>query len=127
MLVQVKVSLGELVDKLTILAIKSEKITDPEKLKHVKREFDELKRTLDELNLEGIDEHFEELKKINEELWVIEDDIRDKERDKEFDEAFVKLARAVYVTNDQRFGAKARCNERYGSELQEVKSYQKYD
>lgn len=125
--VLVKVSLGELVDKLSILSIKGEKIADEEKLVHVRKEYSELDKTLKDLKLEGIEDHFKALKKINEELWQIEDDIRDKERDKEFDEEFIRLARAVYVTNDKRFAAKKKCNEAYGSELQEVKSYKKYD
>ena len=125
--IQVKVSLGELVDKLTILAIKAEKISDEGKLAHVKKEYRELEKTLQSFSLNGIEKHIENLKKINEELWQIEDDIRDKERDKEFDEEFIRLARAVYVTNDKRFHAKAICNESYGSEFQEVKSYKKYD
>ncbi len=125
--IAVKVSLGELVDKLSILAIKTQKINDESKLAHVRREYAELEKTLNSLNLSNIENHFESLKEINEKLWKIEDDIRDKERDKEFDDEFIRLARAVYITNDERFAAKAKCNEAYGSELQEVKSYQKYD
>ncbi len=126
MMVQVKVSLGELVDKLSILEIKKEKIKDSEKLIHVERERHTLQETLDSLKLKGIENFQKELKEVNSQLWDIEDRIREKERDKEFDQGFIDLARSVYITNDKRFKVKARCNAHYGSELQEVKSYEKY-
>lgn len=126
MMVQVKVSLGELVDKLSILEIKKEKITDKLKLEHVERERQALNETLSLLKLEGIETFQNELKQVNLKLWEIEDKIREKERDKDFGEGFVELARSVYITNDQRFDVKARCNQHFGSELHEVKSYEKY-
>ena len=127
MMVQVKVSLGELVDKLSILEIKAQKITDPEKLSHVQKEREALQSTLNELALEGIEAFQKELFEVNSELWDIEDRIREKERNSAFDAEFIEIARAVYVTNDKRFAVKDRCNRHYGSSLQEVKSYEKYD
>ena len=124
--IKVDVSLGELVDKISILRIKQKFITDTEKLSHVNKEEQVLSQTLFELKLEGITPFLEELVKVNTKLWKIEDDIRDKERDKEFDQKFIELARAVYVTNDQRFDVKNRINSKFDSGLREVKSYQKY-
>lgn len=127
MMVQVKVSLGELVDKLSILEIKKEKITDQEKLAHVENEHHALTETLEDLGLDGIETFQRELKEVNLKLWDIEDQIREKERDKDFGQGFIDLARAVYITNDKRFEVKARCNQHFGSELHEVKSYEKYE
>ena len=124
--IKVDVSLGELVDKISILRIKQKFITDAEKLSHVNKEEQVLTQTLNELNLEEITPFLEELVEVNTKLWKIEDDIRDKERDKEFDEKFIELARAVYVTNDQRFDVKNRINSKFDSGLREVKSYQEY-
>lgn len=123
-----EVSLGELVDKITILRIKQKMITDNVKLEHIAKEESTLTETLKSLNLdEGINENLQNLMSINEVLWKIEDDIREKERDKEFDDTFIELARSVYVTNDKRFAEKAKINEKYGSQLHEVKSYEKYN
>lgn len=127
MQVQVKVSLGELVDKISILAIKMRKIKEADKVAHVKVEWEVLMHSLDELKLSGIGEHLSNLETINTKLWEIEDRIRLKEKANEFDEEFIELARAVYYTNDERFKLKDSCNSTYGSELREVKSYQKYD
>lgn len=121
-----EVSLGELVDKISILKIKSQKISDPEKLKHVKKEEEVLLKTLTSLSLVGIDQHLEGLVEINLKLWKIEDDIRDLERAKSFGEDFIALARAVYITNDERFKRKNAINNHYKSGLVEVKSYQDY-
>lgn len=126
-MVQVKVSLGELVDKLSILEIKKIKIQDNEKQLHIEKERLSLLETLNNLSLEGIDAYLEQLRAINLELWEIEDKIREKERAREFDEAFIELARLVYKTNDQRFEIKSSCNNAFGSDLREVKSYEKYD
>ncbi len=95
MKVQCEVSLGELLDKLSILYIKNKKITDETKLKHVRLEIEKLEETLKGLALDGYQELLAELETINLKLWVIEDDIRDKERNKEFDQQFIELARAV--------------------------------
>lgn len=121
-----EVSLGELVDKISILKIKLEKITDAEKLKHVKKEEETLSKTLASLKLDNIDFHLNQMIDVNLKLWKIEDDIRDLERDKDFGKTFIELARAVYITNDERFRRKNTINTTYKSGLQEVKSYKDY-
>lgn len=127
MQVKVSVSLGELVDKITILKIKKEKIRDPKKLSHVQKELQELTGTLKDLGLEGMEDFENELISINSSLWEIEDNIREKEREKAFDEEFISLARSVYFTNDKRFEVKAKINSHFGSSFHEVKSYESYD
>ena len=126
--IQVPVSPGEVLDKITILEIKSERMTDPQKLENVRLELALLTRTWREAvdEDETVHQIHMELKRINESLWVIEDDIRDKERLKEFDEKFIELARSVYVTNDQRANAKKALNLHLGSRIVEEKSYQDY-
>ena len=126
MIINCEVSLGELVDKLSILQIKSQKIRDPEKLLHISKESESLNKTLTALNLGNIDFHLEQMVEINLKLWKIEDDIRDCEKNKIFDDVFIELARAVYVTNDERFKRKNTINMNYKSGLVEVKSYQNY-
>lgn len=121
-----EISLGELVDKIAILKIKSQKITDQEKLIHVKREEETLSKTLASLNLDNINYHLDQMIEVNLKLWVIEDDIRDCERDKDFGQKFIDLARAVYITNDERFRRKNTINTTYKSGLVEVKSYKDY-
>ena len=126
--IRVPVSPGEVLDKITILEIKSERMTDPQKLVNVRLELELLTRTWREAVTEDdtVQRIHAELKQINEALWVIEDDIRDKERLKEFDDRFIELARSVYVTNDQRAAAKKALNLHLGSEIIEEKSYQDY-
>jgi len=126
MKIECEISLGELVDKLSILKIKSQKISDKEKLIHVKNEEAILTQKLASLNLPRIDDHLESMIEVNLKLWKIEDDIRDLEREKKFNEKFVELARAVYITNDERFKRKNTINTIYKSGLVEVKSYQDY-
>lgn len=128
MLVSLPVSIGEAIDKLTILQIKSERIGAKEKLDNINKELRILKADLDKIEgLWGqIDGLMADLKAVNEELWVIEDDIRVKEFKKEFDEEFIRLARAVYVTNDRRADVKKQINLKLGSELVEEKSYEDY-
>ena len=121
-----EISLGELVDKISILKIKMQKISSSEKLAHVKKEEKSLTETLSALNLDKIEYHLEQMIEVNLKLWKIEDDIRDLERDKNFGEEFVGLARAVYITNDERFKRKNTINTTYKSGLVEVKSYQDY-
>lgn len=122
---KIEVSIGEIVDKLSILQIKTEFIKDEEKLKNVKTEYDYLYDIVfDEMMIEQSD--FFEMVSINQKLWKIEDDVRDKERDKEFDDVFIQLARSVYVTNDERAEVKKKINLKYGSLFVEEKSYQKY-
>lgn len=121
-----EISLGELVDKISILRIKSQKILDPAKLVHVHKEEELLTKTLQSLKLPGIDDHLELMIDVNLQLWKIEDDIRELERVKTFNDDFIQLARAVYVTNDERFRRKNLINTTYHSGVVEVKSYQEY-
>lgn len=125
---QVEVSAGELVDKITILEIKAERISDPAKLANVRRELGSLTAARREALpiSEELDELAAELRRINERLWEIEDDIRDCERQGDFGERFVKLARSVYRTNDRRAAAKRSINDLLGSELVEEKDYAAY-
>jgi uncharacterized protein YukE len=127
-IIEVPVSPGEVLDKITILEIKSERISDAGKLANVKRELELLQAAwLSSVKQdETVRRIHDNLKTINEALWDIEDDIRDKERAREFDEVFIKLARSVYVTNDQRANAKKELNIYLGSEIVEEKSYQDY-
>jgi len=127
-IIHVPVSPGEVLDKITILEIKSERMADAEKVANVKRELELLQASwLEHVNEdETVHRIHAELKAINEELWEIEDDIRDKEKAREFDEVFIALARAVYVTNDKRANAKKELNVYLGSEIVEEKSYQDY-
>lgn len=124
--IECEISLGELVDKLSILKIKLEKIADKEKLAHVKKEEQVLSQKLNSLQLENIDHHLQQMIEINLKLWKIEDDIRDLERAKNFTQEFIELARAVYITNDERFRRKNTINAIYKSGLVEVKSYKDY-
>ena len=127
-IIQVPVSPGEVLDKITILEIKSERMDDPDKLANVRRELALLQGTWQQTvdDDETVRRIHAELKSINEALWEIEDDIRDKERAREFDKRFIELARSVYVTNDQRANAKKELNIYLGSEIVEEKSYQDY-
>ena len=123
----IEVSHGEIVDKLTILQIKKENITDPSKLDNIMKEYDYLLSVVEnDLGISTESPEYLELLSINKELWVIEDDIRDKERVKEFDDDFIKLARAVYYTNDVRAKIKKEINLKYSSGFVEEKSYQSY-
>ena len=126
MKVECTISLGELIDKLSILMIKEQMITDKSKIKHIKNEKHLLEEKLALLQLNNIELHLKKLTEINFKLWKIEDDIRDKERKKEFDQEFIDLARAVYVTNDERFNCKNMINSTYNSSVVEVKSYKNY-
>lgn len=124
----VPVSIGELVDKITILAIKMERITDASKLANVGREHHELSKVWDGFDRSNpeVGSVQDQLKAVNEELWGIEDDIRRKEAAQAFDDEFIRLARAVYVTNDRRAALKRKMNELMGSVLVEEKSYEDY-
>ena len=126
--VSVEIAPGELIDKITILQIKSERITDAAKLANVKVELETL-TACQAAALPGsaeLDRLSGDLKAVNETLWVIEDDIRDCERDGNFGERFVDLARSVYKTNDVRANLKRQINVLLGSHLVEEKSYQPY-
>ncbi|MDH3388797.1 MAG: DUF6165 family protein [Gammaproteobacteria bacterium] len=126
--IQIPISPGELLDKITILQIKAERIGDPAKVANVKTELAMLSRIWDETVEPDavISALTAELKSINEALWEIEDDIRDEERNKRFGERFIELARAVYVTNDDRANAKKKVNLHLNSTIVEEKSYQDY-
>jgi len=124
----IPISWGELFDKITILQIKLENLKDKNALKNVKIEYDELFKIYNNnfLEDENAKRLLADLKTINKTLWNIEDDIRDKERHKTFDEEFIELARSVYITNDERSRIKRNINNTFGSELIEEKSYSDY-
>jgi hypothetical protein len=126
--IKVPLSPGELLDKITILRIKSKRMSDEKKLANVRLELQELEQTWSgspyfKINIAA---DIDALQAVNEKLWVIEDDIRDKERAQAFDAEFVRLARAVYVENDERAAIKRRINLTLGSTLVEEKSYASY-
>jgi hypothetical protein len=124
---KIEVSHGEIVDKLTILQIKKENITNQIKLDNIIKEYNYLLSVVEnDLSISTESPEYLELLSINKELWVIEDDIRDKERVKEFDDDFIKLARSVYYTNDVRAKIKKEINLNYSSGFIEEKSYQSY-
>ena len=127
-LIQTPVSHGELIDKITILEIKSRRITDTAKLANVRNELDLLNATWANEHAEEIDiaQEREQLLAVNQALWDIEDAIRVKERAQAFDEEFIELARSVYFRNDERAAFKRAINLKLGSELVEEKSYQDY-
>ncbi len=118
-MIEVPVSIGEVVDKITILLIKQERITNPAKQKNVTKELNQLLSRLDVFKIE----QFEELKSMNEQLWEVEDSIRVCEKKQQFDHEFIRLARSVYVLNDQRAELKKQINLATGSDLIEEKSY----
>jgi len=121
----IEVSIGEIVDKLSILNIKKNNITEEFKLFNIITEYDYLYDVVfNQLKIESDD--FNNLLLVNESLWKIEDDIRDKERDKVFDTEFIELARSVYTTNDKRAEIKKEINLKYGSLFVEEKSYSNY-
>ena len=124
----VEVSVGELLDKISILEIKQEKIKNPEKLKFINEEHSILK---DQLNNnvksdQKLNELFESLKQINAKLWVIEDDKRQCEKEKDFTETFIKLSRDVHFLNDDRAKIKLEINNHTGSKIKEIKEYTSY-
>ena len=124
----VEVSIGELLDKISILEIKQEKIKDPEKLKFIFDEHSVLKEQLDK-NVKSddkLDNLFQSLKDINSKLWLIEDDKRQCEKDKDFSEKFVKLSRDVHFLNDDRAKIKLEINNHTGSKIKEIKEYTAY-
>jgi hypothetical protein len=126
--IAVPVSPGELIDKLTILEIKSERMSDAKKLANVKLELNLLSDTWAKSDYARIDisTEWSELKRINAELWDIEDQIRDEERHQRFGDEFIRLARAVYFINDDRAAVKRQINDKLGSKIVEEKSYASY-
>ncbi|MBL4852078.1 MAG: hypothetical protein JKY90_07345 [Gammaproteobacteria bacterium] len=126
--VMTPISFGELIDKITILEIKSERITDEAKLKNIRYELGLLSSVWQQHNNDKTDisPQWKALREINSKLWIIEDDIRDLERDGDFGESFIALARAVYLTNDERSNVKRDINITLGSTVVEEKSYANY-
>ena len=124
----VEVSIGELLDKISILEIKKEKIRDSEKLKYITNEYSILKKHF-ENNIKSddkLDSLFQSLKEINTKLWVIEDNKRQCEKDKDFGEKFIKLSRDVHFLNDNRAKIKLEINNYTGSDIKEIKEYTSY-
>lgn len=123
-----EISVGEFLDKITILEIKSERIKDEAKLENIHKELNTLRQIWSEspFSQEDISAEIAALKQINEKLWEIEDYIRDKESEGAFDDQFIELARSVYFTNDERAAVKRKINVKVGSELVEEKSYADY-
>ena len=124
----VEVSIGELLDKISILEIKQEKIKDPEKLKFINNEYSILKNQLKKNVKSGVklNNLYQSLKEINAKLWVIEDDKRQCEKDKDFGEKFIKLSRDVHFLNDDRAKIKLEINNHTGSLIKEIKEYTNY-
>jgi hypothetical protein len=127
-IIQVPISPGELLDKVTILRIKSQRMSDPAKLQNVRLELAALEDTwrASRYSTADVSVDIEALQRVNERLWTIEDEIRDKERSQDFGAEFVRLARAVYFENDERAAIKRRINLNLGSSLVEEKSYAEY-
>ena len=127
--VNVPVSVGELLDKLSIVEIKIKNISDSQKLEYLNKEFNLLKEKADDvksINTQKNDEFYSSLLKTNSKLWEIDDDIWDLENLKNFDEAFVSLARSVYITKDERFEIKTKINNFFGSSIVEQKELKEY-
>ena len=128
MIINTPISLGELIDKISILQIKKKNIEDIEKQKLINDELTMLDKVLEKVlgNNSDIAEYLHQLIEINTKLWKIEDNIRECERQNKFDKEFIELARGVYFTNDERSKVKLEINKKFGSQIIEVKSYKKY-
>ena len=127
MIINTPISLGELIDKISILVIKEKKITDEKKNNLIREELTLLKKTLNEAaNYNSINNYLNQLIDVNSTLWQIEDEIRYCEKNKKFDQKFIELARSVYINNDRRAEIKLEINKKFGSKIVEVKSYTKY-
>ena len=132
MKINAPISLGELMDKISILSIKKDKIIDKSKINLIEDELNLLNKSISIIINKNKDRQIEilslmdDLKKINSELWDIEDKLRECERKKFFDQSFIELARSVYLTNDKRSETKLEINKKFGSQIIEVKSYTKY-
>jgi len=124
--IRASISVGELVDKISILEIKLNKIKNPEKLKNIKNELDVLNEYFVKIENDQLNQLKNKLKDTNLKLWQIEDDIRVCEKNQDFSSSFINLARSVYITNDERFELKNSINEIYSSVIKEVKSYEGY-
>lgn len=127
--IMTEIGSGELLDKISILEIKAERISDSAKLKNVRHELAVLSATRDKhlIGVDGLDELYQSLKSINMALWDIEDDIRDCEARKDFGQKFIELARSVYITNDKRAAVKKQINVLTGARIIEEKSYTEFD
>lgn len=125
---KVDISVGEIVDKITILEIKNQRIRDERKLENINYELNALRTTWEESEyvIKDISEEFNALKNVNEQLWEIEDKIREKESASSFDQEFIELARSVYIINDKRAEIKKMINIKVGSDFTEEKSYSDY-
>ena len=127
MIINTPISIGELIDKISILVIKEKKIKDEKKNNLIREELTLLRKTLNEAaNNNSINNYLNQLIDVNSTLWKIEDEIRDCEKNKKFDQKFIELARSVYITNDKRAEIKLEINNKFGSKIVEVKSYTKY-
>ena len=127
MIINTPISLGELIDKISILVIKEKKIKDEKKNNLIREELTLLRKTLNEVaNNNSINNYLNQLIDVNSALWKIEEEIRDCEKNKKFDQKFIELARSVYITNDRRAEIKLEINNKFGSKIVEVKSYTKY-
>ena len=128
--INIPISYGELVDKLTILEIKQQKIVNQDKLKNINNEYlelDEVAKYLKNIDMIEYENFYKKLLEVNLGLWEIEDKIRILEKDKNFDSEFIQLARKVYFTNDKRFEIKSEINKHFGSEFFEEKQYVEYE
>ena len=128
MIIKAPTSIGDLIDRLSILEIKKERIHDLNKIEYVNTELKSLQVLLNEenINLKKINNLYEEISNINSKLWEIEDDIRECERKKIFNDEFIELARSDYFTNDKRAKLKEEINIKFESQIVEVKSYKEY-
>ena len=127
--IEIPISTGELLDKLSILEIKKDKVKDSTKLKNINHEYDllsNLSKNLKEKDEKSFNSLYEEILKVNKKLWDIEDKIRILESEKRFDEEFILVARSVYFINDDRFDIKKKINETFGSDVAEEKEYIAY-
>ena len=124
---KIDISIGEVVDKITILSIKLNKIKNENKLKNIRKEYDLLFNSLENSGIEVDSASFAKLEIVNLKLWEIEDKIRIKEVNKEFDDEFIQLARNVYINNDKRSVVKKEINIKYGSNIIEEKEYVSYN
>jgi len=128
MMIEIPVSHGELVDKLTILEIKLQMISEKSKIIQVEIEYKYLSSIFDEIKIQKklVSSYYEELLSVNKKLWTIEDSIRKLEKQNKFDSDFIELARKVYYTNDERFEIKSKINALFNSNIKEQKSYENY-
>ena len=124
--IQIPISVGELIDKITILEIKIEKVNNQIKKINIKKELTELTKIFNDLKITELDPLYRQLKIINKKLWDIEDEIRVHEKNNNFNDEFIELARSVYVTNDERFEIKSKINNLYDSDIVEEKLYEEY-